>query len=157
MGVHVWTFMSCSDHIGDISSYNGSYMCNHIWVHIYGCPYMCNHIWVHIYGCPYMGVRICANIYVLVSYFWVLYPIWWCCKHGVTVYLTSAVWQPGAKNVRCRDPKFVHRIFRSLMFIYGRSYVYPYMITHIWVHIWTSIYVYSYTHICVHIYEHNCG
>ena len=42
-----------SEHIGDISSYIGSYMDSHIWV--------------TIYDRSYMNVRICAHLCLLVS------------------------------------------------------------------------------------------
>ena len=128
------------------------------------------HILIPIYVRSYTGIHICVSIYLLVNSFWVMYPLLWVCKHGLTVYLTSVLWQP---VLRMCGRSLYTEIFHTNVFIYG----YPYMITHICTHIYDSTYMvfnmfiyvcydmrahiwtyydtYMFTHIYAHIYEHN--
>ena len=118
--------------------------------------YMCNHIWLLIYGSSYMNTHICMHIYELVSFFWDLYPILRGCKRGVIVNFAFGLWQPGAKNVRCRDPKFVHRNFPFIsVHIWEITYGCSYMHTHICAPIYGNTYMGQ--PIWRHIYEHNFG
>ena len=69
----------------------------------------------------------------------VLYPLSWCCKHGVTVLLIlpfgSLVLNTWGVQIR----NLYTEIFRPQMFIYEHTYMH----VDIWftyVHIWTHIY-----------------
>ena len=122
------------------------------------------HIWVFIYEHPYdcscMDVNICTHLCVHVSCCWVLYPLWWCCKHGVTVFRTcieKLILTPLCQQHMLSKSGICTQKFPSYMFIY----VYPYMCIHICVflrsyrriHIWLFIcmVIYVYPYMCVHM------